>query len=262
MAGAALLGAALPSFAQPDISDWQFDREKVSHEVEATGQVRVVNPWGSVTVHAGEGERVDVSIVGQRHREDPRATEVTIEETPTGLAVEPRFADNLEVAELLEWQARRIDIGVFVPRGVTVSVTTTDGAIEVEDLEGPATLESAAGDITYRGFGSLRAKSDTGQVFAQLRRSDWEEPCDIETRTGDIRAELLEGAAARVEVETRGWITTDYSLAIERRPGQRLKRGTATVGAGGQLLRLTSYSGGVKLLAVIVPESAVHPEEE
>ena len=143
---------------------------------------------------------------------------------------------------------------MLVPATLAVSIRTGDADIEVRDLEARADLETKAGNIEFRGLGGLSARAESGSIFAQFHRSDWPRPATIETRTGDIRAELLEGAAAKVEIETRGPITSDYSTTIDRTAGSRFKRGVATVGAGGQTLRLRSYSGAVRLLAVIVPE--------
>jgi hypothetical protein len=242
--------------AQPDLTDWSIERLRASHPVAADAEIRVVNAWGEVRLRGGEGNEAVVSSFAQRHREDPRVPDVHIEETPTGLAIEVRFSDLREIAERPEWEKRRLDLGLFVPAGVTVSIRTEDDLIEVQDLAGRAELATDGGAIRFRGSGGLAARSESGSVFAQFRRSGWPLPAEIETRTGSIRAEFLEGAAATVEIETRGWITSDYSVAIERAAGSRAKRGVATVGAGGQTLRLVSYSGAVTLLAVIVPEGA------
>jgi hypothetical protein len=254
------MGGALLS-AQPDLTDWRIEKHTESHSVVANAEIRVVNPWGDVRLRTGEGEEVVVSALAQRHRADPRAPDIHVEETPGGLSIEVRFPDSLEVAETPEWERHRVDLGLFVPAGATVSIRTEDGEIEVEGLEGRADLATRGGAISFRGGGGLAAHSESGSIFAQFRLSGWPFPAEVETRTGDIRAEFLEGAAATVEIETRGWITSDYSTLIERAVGSRAKRGVATVGAGGQTLRLSSYSGGIKLLAVIVPEGASEPRD-
>ncbi|MGD8441485.1 MAG: hypothetical protein PVG53_13215 [Holophagae bacterium] len=224
-----------------------------------SAEIRIENVWGSVQLRAGDGDEVVVTAAGQRHRDDPRAPEVRVEESPSGLTIRTLLGDLADGEEPTEWRGRRIDIGVFVPETANVWIRTGDGDIEARDLIGRADLETESGDITFRGFGELEARTGSGSVFAQFRRSEWSRPVVIETRTGDIRAELLEGASVTAEVETRGPITTDFSIAIERRPGSSLKRGVATIGAGARALRLTSYSGAVRLVAVIVPEEKVEP---
>jgi len=255
LAGVALFGVGAPPVsAEPDLSDWKIEHEESSHPIAATGEIRIVNLRGGVTLRAGETDLVVVSTVSQRHGDDPRTPEVRVEELPGGLAVDVDFADDPKIEERAEWLKRRVDLGVAVPEGVTVSIRTADGDIEVKDLEGSADLATTSGKITFKGPGGIQARSDSGEVFAQLRRSNWPEPVAIETTTGEIRAELLEGANATAEIETRGPITTDFTVVIERKPGSMLKRGVATIGGGGQELRLTSYSGPIRLSAAIVPE--------
>jgi len=253
----ALLAGGAVLFAEgQDLSNWSIEQERTEHEIEASDEVQIVNPWGAVNLRAGDGEKVVVSTVNQRHREDPRESNVYVQEIPSGLIIRIGFDDPPGVEERSEWQARRVDVGVFVPEGLAVSIRTTDNEIEVRNLVGRADLESTTGDITFRGGGGLRARSDSGSIFAQFHRSDWPLPVEIETRSGDIRAELLEGAAATAHVETRGRITTDFSIAIDRAAGSRLKNARATIGAGGQTLRLASHSGAVRLLTLIVPEES------
>ena len=255
LAGAILLGVGVPPApGQPDLSEWRIEHEQSSHPIGATVELRIVNVWGEVNLRAGEGDQVLVSTASQRHLDDPRAPEVHVEELPDLLTIEVRFDDRLEVLEKTEWGQRRIDIGVSVPKGLNISIRTRKGDIEVRDLVGRADLETASGSITFKGPGGLQVRSDTGSILAQFRRSDWSKPVLIETSTGDIRAELLEGASATAEIKTRGSITTDFSIAIERLPGSNLKRGVATIGAGGQTMQLTSHSGAIRLEAVIVPE--------
>lgn len=213
-----------------------------------------MNFRGGVNLRAGEGDQLVISTVSQRHLDDPRVPEVLVGESLDGLTIDVRFSDDTEVEERAEWRNRRIDIGVAVPERLAVSIQTGEGDIEVRDLVGRADMETASGGIKFKGPGGLQARSDTGSIFAQFRRSNWPEPVAIETSTGEIRAELLEGASATAEIETRGSITTDFTIVIERKPGSMFKRGVATIGSGGQKLQLTSHSGAIRLLAVIVPE--------
>ncbi len=256
LAGATLLGVGAPqAVAQSGLVEWRIENDQSSHPVGAAGEVRIVNLRGGVNLRAGDGDQVVISTVSQRHLDDPRAPEVYVEELPRGVGVEVRFDDSADIEENAEWRNRRIDIGVSVPEGAALSIRTRDGDIEVQDLVGRADLETMSGEITFKGPGGLQARSDSGSVFAQFRRSDWSAPVTIETSSGVIRAEFLEGATATAKIETRGSITTDFTVAIERSPGSRFKRGVATIGAGGQGLQLTSSSGSIQLLAIIVPEA-------
>jgi hypothetical protein len=247
--------AAPAGSAQVDLDDWRLEPEEWTHAVDGRTSLIVVNSWGDVRLRVGEGDRIKVSAMTQRHRDDPRELEVYIEEIPSGLRFETRFGDPLESSEQPEWSRRRVDLGVSIPDGISATIRTSGGDIEVLDSRVAANLEAETGDITFRGRGDLVAKSRSGAVWAQFLRADWRAPVEIETVTGAIRVELLEGASARAQVETRGPITTDYSMTIERETGGLLKRGEARIGRDGEPLRLESHSGSIRLVAVIVPES-------
>ena len=255
LAGVALLIASSPpASAQPDPSDWKIEYDKTRLPVVEAVEVRITNLWGNVTLRAGETDDIVISTTSQRHREDPRASKIDVKTIASGFTVEPRFDDSLEVQDAAEWKSRRIDLGVFLPPTLSVSIRTADSDVEVRGLKATADVETTSGGIKFRGGGELRARSDSGSIFAQFLRSDWARPSALETRIGNIRAELLEGAAVKAEIETRGPITSDFSTTIDRAVGSRLKRGAVTLGKGGQTLKLKSYSGGVRLVAVIVPE--------
>ncbi|MCZ6507497.1 MAG: hypothetical protein O7A04_05545, partial [Acidobacteria bacterium] len=170
------------------------------------------------------------------------------------LRVEMRFDDRLEAAVDPSWPPRRIDLGIYVPESLASSIRTADGSIELEGLMANAELETVAGDIDFEGRGGLVALSQSGNVRAQFRRSGWAQPVSIESRTGNIRVELLEGAKASLTFETRAAITTDFSVEIERARGSVLKRGRAEIGGGGQSMSLVTNRGAIRLIAVIVPE--------
>ncbi|NJL28903.1 MAG: hypothetical protein HC897_13920 [Thermoanaerobaculia bacterium] len=260
----ALLGAIVLGGAQApaDPTAWRAEQSRETYAVETAAKVHLVNLLGNVTLKTTEGSEVVVTSIGQRHQDDPGRPELKATRGSEGLMIEVLFSRPEQPGEPdPEWARRRVDLGVLVPKALATSIRTDAGTIEVEGLAALAELETTTGAITFRGPGGLRARSESGAIFAQLRASGWPVPVEITTTTGDIRAQLLEGAAATVEVETRGPITTDYSMVIERKPGQLLKKGRATVGAGGQTMGLKSYSGAVRLDAVIVPEAAAKEEE-
>ena len=70
----------------------------------------------------------------------------------------------------------------------------------------------------------------------------------ISTLTGSVLLQVLPRTDAEVRLETRGEISTDYSIEIERAPGEEAKKARAVLGAGGQVILVSSESGAVRLL--------------
>ncbi len=136
------------------------------------------------------------------------------------------------------WAARRIDVGLLVPVGVAIDIETSRGLIEVKKLDAGSRLTSVHGDIVYDGSGPLEAHTERGGMRVLLRRTGSDQPAALSTLTGDIWLILLEGAGAEVTLETRGPVTTDYSVEIDREPGSPLKQGRIRVGDGGSAVIL------------------------
>ena len=251
------LGAA--GSAQP--ADWQLERREFSYRASEIGALHLVNNFGDIRLRAGEGSAILISALVQHHADDARQLEVSANTIGGVLSVELRFDDSLEAPVDRSWPPRRIDLGIFVPATVAATLTTGSGLIELRDLVATAKLETASGAIDVETLGGLTARTESGNIRAQLQRSNWPELVSLESVTGNLRVELLRGAKASVVLETRGAITTDYSLQIERAADSLFKRGQSEIGGGGQRLSLISNRGAIRLMAVIVPEKEAANEQ-
>lgn len=264
-----LFCSPLPSTAEPPArdeqpsearqTDWLLETIQDAFEVAEGDVLHFRHDWGDVRIEAAETDRIHVTAIAQHHRDDPRAPMIRLVpgEKEHQLVVE--FA-HLAIAENEAWPKRRIDVGLTVPEGLELDVETSDGLIELDRARTMARLVSDRGDISYKGIASVFAHSERGKVVAMLYETGAGRRADLSTLTGDIRCILLEGARANVTLETRGTVTTDYSVEIEREPGSPLKRGRIRLGNDGTTIVLESQNGGIRLQAIIVPEGM--PGEE
>jgi DUF4097 and DUF4098 domain-containing protein YvlB len=144
--------------------------------------------------------------------------------------------------------------GSLVGRELNGSVRahTGDGSIRFEDIDGTVDLDTGDGTGTLTGrLAGVRLRTGDGSVSVRAEdgsamTSEWE----IRTGDGTLRLEVPDGFAAnldastgdgRVQVEGFGEPTggghDEESRAALRRP----------LGAGGQLLRLRTGSGGISV---------------
>lgn len=242
-----LSASAALCLAAPPLEEWRIERREWTRDSSGVAAVEVINPWGDVRVRGGKPGEIYLLTVAQRHEQDPRELELLFRETPAGLAIETRFPAEAPAGATADWELRRVDLTVYLPKELPATIRTTRGLAEVKGLESELEVETGRGDVALRAAGRVRARSEHGSIQVQFSDAAWPAPSELDTVTGAISVELPDGAAARVELETRGDITTDFSLNIERAAGSQLKRGTALIGAGGQTLRLRSYSGALAI---------------
>jgi hypothetical protein len=101
--------------------------------------------------------------------------------------------------------------------------------------------------VRLRVEGSVDAFSEFGELFVHLRGSSLAVSARLETLTGPITIQLPRGAKFAATVATRGDITTDFSIAIDKQPGQELKRGRIEHGSDGAAIELISNRGPIRL---------------
>jgi hypothetical protein len=243
-----LLTPTLTASAQRVPDDWRVERDTLSGTVSEGIAVAVENSFGDVRVRGLPSNDYEVLVVAQRHADDPRRAQVVAEERDGTLHIEVQYPDE-PPAEIPEaWRKRRVDLTVLVPAAATLELETRLGTIQAKGLEGDVEATSHTGNVQIVTAGRIRARSDHGKVQAEFRGTGWQRQPVLETLTGDIRVLLPRGARLQALVETRGEITTDYTIRIDRVAGSLLKRGEALIGGGGPELVLKSERGAVKLL--------------
>ncbi len=237
----------------PAEEDWQLERQEWTWQVDPADAITIGNPLGDLAVRVHDRAEVYLLANTQRHRDDPRALEVTADKMTGKLEVMVGFEGEETGEEPSSWVPRRADITVFVPEDATSTFSTHQGTLEIRGTRGPVEARSFSGDIRLRIFGAVSASTDHGDVLAQFLRTDGLRPSEITTSSGSIRVEMPQGGAAEVEIETRGEITSDYSMEIDRVAGTLLKQAQISAGSNGPRLSLTSYQGAIQFVESLVP---------
>ena len=256
---AGLLAAAVGVCPAASREDWRIEDGRLVFDRDGTDRggfdrLDLTLLEGDVRVEGTDADVVVVTWIAQRHPDDPRQARIGERDDDGTKVLTPGF-DELEIEEHETWRNRRMDVGIALPRDLALTIRTESGSIEVEKHAAEVRLTSVSGDIAYDGEGALEARSGRGRVRALIRSTRTDAPVRVETRTGEIWLQLLEGASAAITLETQGSITTDYSVAVEREPGKRFKKATATVGSGRRPMTLVSHAGSIRLMSLIAPEN-------
>lgn len=250
--GALLLAglASLPAFAgAPAAEDWLIERHEVSVPVAEAARIEIDNPFGDVRVRPAPGSSIEILGLEQRHREDRGRPEVVVRQARGTVRVEVTYPEVAPGAdEPAEWRRRRVDVSLLVPADLPLAITTVGGLIEVRKTRGDLFLRSVGGEIVTLGWGTVDAESDRGDLRIDLLTTSWRTPPRLRTENGDIIVVLPRSARARARLATRGEISTDFSLDIERDPESGHKTALAQIGGEGMELTATSVNGTIKLL--------------
>ncbi|MBZ0113310.1 MAG: hypothetical protein K8J08_12685 [Thermoanaerobaculia bacterium] len=237
-----LLGTAL-SGQTGDV--WSHDHQDRTWSTDAD-RVVIMNPFGSVRLRRGDDGEIRMVSNLQWIDSDRPALEISRKEG----------AESIEVVavspEPSGTHRRQVDLTLFVPAASSVSVQTTDGLIDARGLLGLLDLTSERGDLYLRGCGLSTTKTAHGATHLIFRTVEWTGVVKAESTSGEVRVELPHGTSVPTRIATRGEITSDYSIQIERSDASQLKIGLVG-GATTPRLDLESYSGPIKLVESLVP---------
>jgi len=240
-----------------DSSSWTFNTLKDSYKV-SKGDIFIFNHFkGDVRIKTADTEHVQVTAIAQFHEKDPRKPNIKFTSKIFDSSNKHDLSidfDYLEIAEQQAWSKRRIDVGILVPKDLNLMINTGDGIIEVKNIEASSNLKSIKGEIYYKGIGDLIAYSERGKVTAQFKKTKKSHQVDLSSLTGDIQLILLEGANAQISTETRGPITTDFTVKINREKNSPFKKGMTKIGKGYSKIFLKSHSGGIRLQGLTISE--------
>ena len=251
------------AFAQEStpFPDWVIERTEQTHALNGVLALTIENQFGDVRVRGTEDQSAAVFGISQRHSTDVQLPQVRFEIEGTGARLSVIYPeDESGGAGLLtqKQEKRRVDISVFVPKVLHLSIQTRDGLAESKGHSGSLDVKTEAGKIFVRSKGAVTARTTSGDAHVIFRNPQKSGVSAITTTSGDIRVLLMEGADVLVEVETAGAISTDYSIKIVSFEGTARKEGIAKIGAGSNSLRLSSKLGAVSLVRNI---SMSHSDE-
>jgi hypothetical protein len=232
-------------------TDWIIDNVRRTEPTRGSVRIEIRNLFGDLRIRPSDQDEIYLSAMLQRHSEDPLRAEIVTGPVDGTYRIEvtyPPPEGGELVADLPEWQKRRVDLTVFVPAKRPIRLETDRGLLEVKGLEHGIEAWSAHGNITVSTGGPLIARTGRGSITCRFSATDWQRPVELETLTGPIAVTLPADANTTVTMETFGELTTDYSLTVSRPNRQTPKTAQAAIGKGERELFMTSNRGNLKLV--------------
>lgn len=249
--GLAATIAALAPIATAAQSDWcgSEDRENRHCEVREftlrdDGSLSVdAKPNGGIEVTAWDRNEVRVlAKVVSRGRSEARAEDlasaVSIETGGTIRADGPKTENN---------ESWSVSYRISVPRNTDLDLSSTNGGVGVEGVNGDIDLQTTNGGLSLRDLsGDVRARTTNGGVSVELSGSRWEgSGLEAVTTNGGVVLSIPEGYSAQLESGTRnGGFDIDFPITVSG----RVRRSLSTeLGSGGAPVSVRTTNGGVQI---------------
>ncbi len=264
----------------------QIERESNTFTTTGTPRVLIKNFDGPITVHAWDKQEVTYTAVKRAMDEkemkgiklktrgtNTRNTEVHDNGTTSSsggseVSITTEF-DKAFAREVVSRNGRivsfssgaSVELEIYVPRSAALNISSGDGRLRVEGVQGELELNTGDGSIDVsEGRGRLRANTGDGRI----RITDFEGDADATTGDGRI---TLEGRFTRLGARTGdGTISlampSDSNATIETDAGSVISDGWAVaedgssaekrvrrwrVGRGGEVFKLRTGEGQIVL---------------
>ena len=157
------------------------------------------------------------------------------------------------VSEETNWS---VSYQILVPRNTNLKLTTMNGGISIENVEGTIEFDAKNGGIHLSNLaGDVRGRTTNGGLHIELAGNTWKgNGIDVETTNGGVHLSMAANYAARFETRTvNGGFKSDIAgLEVEkqkdangyRRQGVNISR---DLNGGGALVRVVTTNGGVHI---------------
>jgi len=228
-----------------------IDREQKSFTVSGQPRVNVSTFDGSITIHGWDKQEVSYTAT-KRGGDDEELRQITVQSEQQGSAV--------SIIAKSQQESGSASLDVYVPRNSSLHVSSGDGRLNVEGVNGELTLRTGDGAIEVNdsrgqlqvntGDGHIRIAGFDGQVDA--RTGDGAILLEgkfigLTARTGDGSITLAVPSDSNFTVETNAEDLSNEGLSVSEdiAPSPRVKRWR--VGRGGNIFILTTGDGKVVL---------------
>lgn len=228
------------------------DRRSYAHcevreyTVAATGALRAdAHPNGSIRVYAWDRNEVKVvARVGAWGRDESEARalaeDVQVQATPGNVR-----SDGPEIRS-----GRRgwyVSYDIWAPSRTNLGLSSTNGGLTVEGIQGRLDLETTNGGIHLAAVGGdVSAETTNGHIEVDLEGSQWDgEGLRARTTNGGVQLNVPQGYNADIEASTtNGGLDFEFPVTIQGRINKRI---STRLGDGGRLLSLATTNGGVSV---------------
>jgi hypothetical protein len=220
-----------------------------TYDLGETPRLSISNTNGSVTVQTHDAPRIEVraertvqAVTEEGARELLAATTITEDVQGLSVSLTTRRPPSFGMG-----QQAQVRYDVRVPRGASLALRTTNGALSIEGVQGLVELETVNGRVRGTALGQVqRAETVNGSVDLSLDQLP-AKGATFETVNGSVELTVPAAIAATLSVRTvNGGINVNGFSRIEE--GERSRRRyDGELNGGGPSLRVETVNGSVSV---------------
>ena len=247
-----LVASAGCDIAMADYNEQERAEWRKTYELQPGGRVEINNVNGKVNVMPGQGSAVEILAVKTGKAASPEAAKQALEriqivDSSTGNVIKVETKIDRSSGGLFNHSSAQVEYTVRVPANAELKLTTVNGGLEIEGMNGQITAETTNGGIRAREIGgAIEATTTNGGVEVNLSRVP-EGGVKLECTNGGIKLELPADAKATIAARiSNGGIDTD-GVNIQTRGESSRRRLDGDLNGGGPRISLEGTNGGIKI---------------
>jgi DUF4097 and DUF4098 domain-containing protein YvlB len=223
-----------------------------TYTLDANGRVEIGNVNGKIVVEPSSGNTVDVTAVKSARGATSEAAKAALDRATIAEDVSSgriRIETKISRVEGIVFNGGnlKVEYRVKVPAAAEVRFTTTNGGVEVSDLQGRVTAETTNGGVTARNLtGQLEATTVNGGLDIDLARVN-DGGIKLECTNGGIRVRLPRDAKATISASIANGGIEAGDLNIDSNGEASRRRLEGKMNGGGPRIQIEGTNGGIKL---------------
>lgn len=232
--------------------------ERIKHDLllpDTVTKVRIHNPHGSVGLKQIDNRTLGAYEVVQLIGAAPEKplVEMKIDGDTAVVSVSYASDKHMGTDKLVNgFRKGRVDLGMFLPNGPALQVTTTYGDISVRRVSNEVVAHSRDGKVMVAGSGSIDASTDSGDLRVFPLSAKWLKPLKLRTGSGNILMEVPVYGEIALNAETGGNFDGQVELAMSE-VGKDRRRGRLSLAGASQHIDIRSDSGDIYLIPIHTP---------
>jgi DUF4097 and DUF4098 domain-containing protein YvlB len=251
-AAAALVALAVSAACELDFVPRAEAREewKKSYTVAVNGALTIENTNGRIIVRPGSGNTVEVVAT--------RIAKAGSDEAAKKLLADTRIEETVSESSVkLSSRTARMNFGgtqytvdyeVRAPIGIALTLSATNGEIDVADWEGRVEMSATNGSLEGTGLkGEVEASTTNGRIDIKLAQLN-ERGVKVETTNGEVQVQVPKDAKGRILARvTNGSISVDGLDAQPSSSNTRRRYEADLKGGGGPTVTIETTNGDINV---------------